>query len=277
MTFALTNVASAQRFAKPFIKYVGGKWQLMPQLLPHIPKKFGRYFEPFVGGGALFWGLAPAAATISDTSEALIRTYRAVQNSVEDVIARLQKFRYDRDLFYEVRGLGFDCSTDVEVAARFVFLNKTCYNGLFRVNRRGQFNVPFGRHQNPTICDCDTLRACSQALAKVNILVADFEVAVEGARRGDLVYFDPPYIPLSVTSSFDAYTCDGFGIEDHQRLRVVARSLKQRGVHVILSNSSSPLARSLYKDGFHVSSVPAKRSINSQAEKRGAIAELIIE
>ena len=176
-----------------------------------------------------------------------------------------------------MRGLGFDCSSDVEVAARFVFLNRTCFNGIFRVNRKGQFNVPFGRHQNPTICDTETLRACSKALAKVDLLVADFETAVQTARRDDLVYFDPPYIPLSVTSSFDAYTSGGFGIDDHQRLRDVARRLKQRGVQVILSNSASPLARSLYKDGFHVSSVPAKRSVNCQAEKRGAIAELIIE
>jgi len=277
MSFVQMVVTPAQRAAKPFIKWVGGKRQLLPQLLSRIPKEFGRYYEPFVGGGALLFELAPAVATISDTNGALIRTYRAVQNNVEEVIGRLQKFPHDRDFFYEMRGLGLDCPTDIEVAARFVFLNKTCFNGLFRVNRSGQFNVPFGRHQNPAICDRDTLRACSKALAKVDIHVADFEVAVEGARRGDLVYFDPPYLPLTVTSCFDAYTSDGFGIEDHQRLRDVARRLKQRGVHVMLSNSSSPLARSLYEDGFQITNVSAKRHVNCKADRRGDVTELIIE
>jgi DNA adenine methylase len=166
---------------------------------------------------------------------------------------------------------------DAEVAAWFIYLNKTGYNGLYRVNRRNQYNVPFGRYENPTICDESNLRACAAALHGADLLAEDFEVAARRARRGDFVYFDPPYAPLSATSSFTSYTSKGFGPGEQRRLRDVARDLKLRGVHALLSNSSAPFVRKLYTSRyFKITSVSATRLVNSRASSRGAIPELII-
>jgi DNA adenine methylase len=169
-----------------------------------------------------------------------------------------------------------DTQTDAEVAAWFIYLNKVGFNGLYRVNRKNRFNVPFGRHKNPTICDAPTLRACSAALASATLEKADFASAVERAVAGDLVYFDPPYVPLSVTSSFTSYTSDGFGYDDQVRLRDLALELKRRGVHVLLSNSSAVLVRDLYESGFTTVEVSATRLVNSKVAGRGAITELVI-
>ena len=267
---------------RPFIKWAGGKRQLLPELLRHVPAQFGRYFEPFVGGGALFFALRPAAAPapalLTDVNERLIRTYRGVKNDVEDVIARLASYdrHHEESFFYRLRDLDIDAQTDSEVAAWFIYLNKVGFNGLYRVNRQNRFNVPFGRHKNPTICDEATLRACSAALAAATIEKADFGAAVASARAGDLVYFDPPYVPLSVTSSFTSYTSAGFGSDEQIRLRNLALELKRRGVHVLLSNSSAPLVRELYAADFCITEVSATRLVNSKATGRGAITELVI-
>ena len=193
---------------RPFLKWAGGKRQLLPDLLHQVPPDYSgfRYFEPFVGGGALFFALRPKRAVLADVNERLIRTYKGVRDDVQTVIGLLGKYPHDATFFYRLREEQIDSGTDAEVAAWFIYLNKTGFNGLYRVNRDNRFNVPFGRYVRPKICDKATLLACSSALADVELLVADFEVVVAKAKRGDFVYFDPPYVPLSATSSFTSYT-----------------------------------------------------------------------
>jgi DNA adenine methylase len=270
------EAAPVDRPRRPFIKWAGGKRQLLPQLRRYVPEGFGRYYEPFVGGGALFFELRPAQAVLTDVNERLIRTYRGVRDDVEQVIELLRAYRHEEAFFYAQRDVQIDGKTDAEVAAWFIYLNKVGFNGLYRVNRQNRFNVPFGRHKNPTICDEQTLRACSAALAAARIEKADFAAAVADAEPGDLVYFDPPYVPMSVTANFTQYTSDRFDRAAQERLRDLAVALKQRGVHVLLSNSSAPLVRSLYQDGFETIEVSATRLVNSKVTGRGAITELVI-
>jgi DNA adenine methylase len=273
--------------ARPFVKWAGGKRQLLPELLRRVPRSFTkpaggnvarRYFEPFVGGAALFFALRPARATLADVNERLIRTYRGVRDDVETVLGLLKDYkrRHDEKFFYRFREIDIDSKTDAEVAAWFIYLNKTGFNGLYRVNRGNKFNVPFGRYVHPNIHDPETLRACSGALAGVDLRVEDFERAVSEAERGDFVYFDPPYVPLSATSSFTSYTSDRFGPKEQKRLRDVAHELKKRGVQVLLSNSSAQAVRDLYAKGFEIVEVSATRAVNSKATARGSISELVI-
>ena len=215
-------------------------------------------------------------AMLADTNERLIRTYSGIKNDVEGVIKLLKTYRHDEESFYRIRDREIDGGRDAEVAAWFIYLNKTGYNGLYRVNRKNRFNVPFGRYEKPRIRDAATLRACSAALANATLEAKDFQEIAGRAERGDFVYFDPPYAPLSATSSFTSYTSSGFGLEEQTRLRDVARALKRRGVHVLLSNSSAPSVRALYAKGFNVHEVSATRMVNSKPTGRGAITELII-
>lgn len=261
---------------RPFLKWAGGKRQLLSTLLDRAPADPRRYFEPFLGGGALFFALGPRRAILADVNDRLIRTFRGVRDGVDQVVRLLRGYRYDKAFFYRFRAADIDSASDSEVAAWFIYLNKTAYNGLYRVNRENRFNVPFGRYVNPNICDEATLRACSAALEGVELQVQDFEVSVERAARGDFVYFDPPYVPLSATSSFTSYTSRGFGRCEHERLRDTAMKLKKRGVRVLLSNSAASMVRELYADGFQVTEVPATRFVNSKGNARGAIAELLI-
>lgn len=261
---------------RPFLKWAGGKRQLVPELLRNAPARFNTYHEPFVGGGALFFALAPRRAVLYDNNLRLIRTWRAIRDDVEAVIARLRSYPHDKAFFLEMRERDIDREADAEVAAWLIYLNRTAYNGLYRVNRRNVFNVPFGRYSAPTICDAENLRACSRALQGVRLLHTDFTSALELCERGDFVYFDPPYAPLSPTSSFTAYTADGFGPEEQIRLRDTALALKRRGVDVLLSNSASKFVREIYAEGFEVEEVLAMRAINCHGERRGQIAELII-
>jgi DNA adenine methylase len=245
-------------------------------LLDHAPADAPRYFEPFLGGGALFFALAPRRAILADVNDRLIRTFRGVRDRIDQVVRLLGGYRYDKAFFYRFRERDIDAASDAEVAAWFIYLNKTAYNGLYRVNRENRFNVPFGRYVNPTICDEATLRACSAALAGVELLVEDFEVVVQRAGHGDFVYFDPPYVPLSTTSSFTSYTSQRFGDAEHKRLRDTAAKLKKKGVRVLVSNSAASTVRELYSDGFSMVEVPATRFVNSKGNARGAIAELLI-
>lgn len=264
------------RGARPFLKWVGGKRQLLPELAARSPRGFGRYHEPFVGGGALFFHLQPGSAVLSDRNERLIRTWRGVRDSVEEVIANLQAWPHDREVFESLRVKDIDRCTDPEVAAWFIYLNRTGFNGLYRVNRKNIFNVPFGSYKNPTICDADLLRAASAILQGVELHVEDFAAVAERAAPGDFVYFDPPYVPLTATSSFTSYTAGGFGMAEQARLRDVARALKARGVHVLLSNSSAPAVHELYGEGFRLIPVAANRAINCDASARGPVTELIV-
>ncbi len=266
--------------AKPFLKWAGGKRQLLDSLLAHTPprEKIGTYFEPFIGGAALFFAVRPKKAVLGDVNLRLVRTYRGIQSDVEAVIAALErhKKRHGSDYFYKLREKNVNRASDAELAAWFIYLNKTGFNGLYRVNSKDRFNVPFGRYAKPNICDEENLRACSAALAGVAIVHGDFAQVVQGASRGDFAYFDPPYVPLSRTSDFTGYTSAGFGPDDQRRLRDTARALKARGVRVLLSNSSAAGVRELYGEGFTVAEVSALRSVNSKASGRGAVAELVI-
>jgi DNA adenine methylase len=259
----------------PFVKWVGGKRKLISELRKHIPASFGTYYEPFVGGGALFWALRPASAILSDANARLVNAYVAVRDRPDAIIDELRTYPYERKFYGRTRAL-IDEGTSAQRAARFIYLNRTGFNGLYRVNRRGEFNVPFGRYANPTICDAETLRACSAALRGVEIVRGDFADVLARAKKGDFVYCDPPYVPLSATSSFAQYTADGFMYEDQRRLRDIARDLKRRGVHVLLSNSGPPIVRELYADGFDIREVLAARAISCKGDKRGAVKEVLI-
>ncbi|MBK8254467.1 MAG: DNA adenine methylase [Polyangiaceae bacterium] len=266
---------------RPFLKWVGGKRALLPVLNANSPKTFGRYHEPFVGGGAVFFNLAqrkalPKGAVLSDNNERLIRAYRGVRDSVEHVISLLQEYPYEKNFYLAMRERPIDAATDAEVAAWFIYVNRTGFNGLYRVNQKNQFNVPFGDYTNPKICDAENLRACAKALSQAELRCEPFDLVAERAAPGDFVYFDPPYVPLSTTSSFTSYTANGFGHAHQQKLANVARSLKARGVHVLLSNSSAPLVRELYSEGFATIEVHAARSVNSRGDGRGKIVELLM-
>lgn len=261
---------------RPFLKWAGGKRQILPTLLARLPDFPGCYFEPFVGAGALFFALGPKSAVLNDSNARLVATYRAVRDDPEGVIARLGRMRYDREFYYRVRAMDVDGLPDVEVAAWMIYLNRAGFNGLYRVNSAGRFNVPFGRYANPVICDAENLRACSRLLQRADIRCGDFADAVQDARPGDFVYFDPPYVPLSRSANFTAYTAGGFGMRDQERLRDLARDLKARGVAILLSNSGAPLVRELYLDGFRVEEVLAGRAINSRADRRGDVVELLV-
>jgi DNA adenine methylase len=263
--------------ARPFLKWAGSKRQLLAQFQNHLPARYGRFIEPFVGSGALFFHLRPRRALLADNNARLVRTYRGLRDEPERVIALLASYPHERGFYEELRARDVDAEDDAAVAAWMIYLNKTGYNGLYRVNSKNRFNVPFGRYKAPNVCDAPNLRACAAALAGVEIELSDFETAARRARKGDLVYFDPPYVPLSTTSSFTAYTHEGFGDAEQQRLRDVALELKRRGVQVLLSNSAARRVYELYGDDFELVEVQARRSINTRADRRGRITELLIK
>jgi DNA adenine methylase len=267
------------RVARPFIKWAGGKSQLLRHLRSHIPKRYGRYWEPFIGGGALFFSVAPQSAVICDVNEELISTYEVVRDSVEDLICELQSHTYDSEHFYSVRSWdrdeGFGTLSPVRRAGRFIYLNKTCFNGLYRVNSKGHFNVPCGKYTNPRVVDADNLRWCSEALQRADIRLASYLSIEPEVQVGDFVYFDPPYMPVSATASFTSYTKEGFNFEDQVALRDLCQRLVDKGAHICVSNSASPFVESLYQ-GFRINTVDATRAINSKADKRGTVQELII-
>jgi DNA adenine methylase len=262
--------------ARPFLKWAGGKSQLLEQLRACLPRSFGAYHEPFLGGAALFFSLGNhRPALLSDINEELIVCYRAIRDDVEAVIESLGVHQYERDYFYRVRDLNPAELSIAERAARTIFLNKTAFNGLYRVNNQGKFNVPFGRHRKPLICDSDNLRACSLALRGTWIDTLDFASATAGAAAGDLVYFDPPYVPVSATAAFTGYARGGFNWTSQKALARTVQELTDRGVKVMLSNSDVPALRELYA-GLRVETVKASRRINSKTEARGTVAELIV-
>ncbi|HEY4188282.1 MAG TPA: DNA adenine methylase [Polyangia bacterium] len=271
------EAAVKPRPPKPFVKWAGGKRQLLGEIRRHIPADFGTYHEPFLGGGAVFFALPPGtAARLSDLNLRLVRTYRGIQTNVGKVIDLLNGYRRERDFFEKMRQRDIDKGTDVEVAAWFIFLNKTGFNGLYRVNSKNQFNVPFGAHtKNARFFDEANLRACSESLQSAQIEHQDFEQSLAHVKKGDVVYFDPPYVPLSSTANFTSYTAERFGEKDQERLRDAALTLKKLGAHVILSNSSS--AAHLYDEAvFSTKKVLAARPVNSKGDRRGKIAELLI-
>lgn len=273
---------------RPFLKWAGGKGQLLPELTSRLPTHFRRYHEPFVGGGALFFSLSAigrlsAGAILSDYNAELVDCYRAVRNHVEELIVALQQHKphfSDKEYFYAIRAWdrqpGFAQRPLVERAARTIFLNRTCYNGLYRLNNKRQFNVPFGNYKKPLIVDPDNLREASGALQAAELHVGDFSLVLEHAQADDFVYFDPPYIPLSATASFTAYTHQGFAEADQVRLAEVFLQLLARGCYVMLSNSYTTLARQLYTGQPVHEAIMASRKINCDGKKRGVIEELLV-
>ena len=264
---------------KPFVKWVGGKTQLLSELSARVPESFSRYYEPFVGGGALFFHLQPQRACLTDINPDLVNLYTVVRDKVEELIEDLSHHVYEKEYFYRIRAidrtLEYEGWTDVQRASRFIYLNKTCYNGLYRVNSKGQFNAPFGRYTNPTILDIDNLYACHTALQKTVVEVANFQSIRRRVRANDFVYFDPPYAPLSATAKFTSYTKNGFDVDMQYALRDLCRALDKRSVRFMLSNSSAPLILDLYAE-FNIEFVYATRSINSKAGKRGKIPEVVV-
>ena len=275
----MVMLAAPVRFRRrvtPFVKWAGGKGQLLDQLEPLLPDRFGAYLEPFLGGGAFYLALEPARAILSDCNEDLIATYRMIRDRLDELLAELDTHRHEETYYYDVRAQRPDRLTPVARAARFIYLNKSCYNGLYRVNRSGQFNVPFGRSRTaPRLYSEANLRRIAALLAGAELVVAPYQQTLDRARRGDFVYFDPPYHPLSATSNFTAYTAAAFDAGDQRELARWYRLLDDRGCKLMLSNSSAPLIRELYAD-FRVEEVQAHRMINSDAGARGAITELVV-
>lgn len=266
----------------PVVKWVGGKRQLITEIDKYIPSQISTYYEPFLGGGAVFFYLQPKKAVVNDINKELINLYQVIQDNVEELIEDLKKHKNEPDYFYSIRELDRDLEvykklTPVERASRIHYLNKTCYNGLFRVNSQGQFNVPFGRYKNPNIVNEITLRAVSNYFnsAKITFKCCDFEEAVKGARKGSFIYFDPPYDPVSDTSSFTGYDKGGFDRQEQKRLKKLCDKLNRRGIKFLLSNSETEFILDLYRD-YKIEIVQAKRSINSKGNKRGEVNEVLV-
>lgn len=298
-----------RRGLRPFLKWVGGKRQLLPVLRRHYPQAFGGYFEPFVGSGAVFFDLqargdlAGRPVTLSDDNADLIGCYARVGDSLDAVVAALAQLaegheRAGREFYLQVRDTRFnplraewrDRGSDIrsysaELAAMLIYLNRTGYNGLFRLNASGEYNVPPGRYERPRIVDHALLTSASQVLTQPNVRIqrAPFDRVVDDAVAGDFVYFDPPYAPLSATANFRGYTGRGFGDADQERLQAVLVTLAERGVSVLLSNSTAPAVTRLYEDnprlaasGLKAWRVPARRAVNSRSERRGPVEELLV-
>lgn len=273
----------------PFVKWAGGKSQLVAQISRFIPAEFSRYFEPFLGGGALFFYLVSRrdlsfTAFLSDTNSELINAYRVVRDHVEELIEILKYHQKEyrkspSNYYYQLRDETNNLN-NIDCAARFIALNKTCYNGLYRVNKNGLFNVPMGRYKNPVICDIDNLRNVSLVLrqSKSHINVTDYsKILINGIGKEDFMYLDPPYNPTSSTSNFTGYTNSGFKDDDQKHLAKILRKLDTKGCQLLLSNSDTPLVRKLYEDySGYTTKIHANRAINSKASKRTGHTELLI-
>lgn len=268
----------------PILKWVGGKRQLLHEIIPLIPEDVSTYVEPFVGGGAVLFEYKPHKAIINDLNEELINVYRVIKDSPEDLIEILIKHKeYNtKDYFYKIRSLDrqddyLEKFSKVERAARTIYLNKTCYNGLYRVNSKGHFNTPYGRYKNPNIVNEQLILEMSDYFNKkdIRIMNVDYKEALKYLRKGTFIYFDPPYLPISPSSSFTGYTENGFNLEHQIELKEQCDKLNKRGIRFLLSNSDHPIIRDLYKD-YHIKTIQAKRTINSKANKRGEINEVLV-
>ncbi len=264
----------------PFLKWAGGKGQLIDQYSAYFPKNYNRYFEPFIGGGAVFFHLKPANALLSDSNQELINCYRQIKENPEELMELLEahKQRYqenEKEYFYKIREQVYENLNDAEKAARTIFLNKTCYNGLYRLNSWGEFNVPIGKYKNPGIYDPDNIRAASEALKTTELKVMDYAEIRNYVSPGDFIYLDPPYHPLNETSSFTGYTEASFSDEDQKKLALLYHDLDHLGCKVMLSNSNTKLINTLYSR-YNKVKISANRAINSRADRRNAIHELLI-
>lgn len=265
-----------------FVKWAGGKKQLIEQFKPFFPKEIKRYFEPFVGGGAIAFYLLKTHQEIekiylSDINEELITTYYIIKNNLEGLITLLKEYKkkHSKEFYYKIRSQDVKTLNKIQIATRFIYLNKTCFNGLYRVNSKGGFNVPIGSYKNPLICPEEDLREISKLLRKDDTKVGQFYAVLKEAKKGDFIYFDPPYYPINKTSSFTTYTKEQFLDKEQKHLAEVFKELDKRGCKVMLSNNDVAFVRELYK-GFHLDIVKAKRMINCDATKRGKINEVVV-
>lgn len=270
------------KLVAPVVKWVGGKRQLLDVLTPLLPKRITLYYEPFVGGGAMLFNLQPQKAYVNDINNDLICVYNVIRSNVEELIDKLSEYKNESEFFYSIRDLDrnrekYEALSDVQKAARFLYLNKTCFNGLYRVNNAGEFNSPFGNYKNPNIVNAPVLRAVSSYLsnADVHLTSLDYSEVLKDVPKGAFVYLDPPYDPVSSTSNFTGYSKGGFSQDEQIRLRQCCDELDARGVKFMLSNSSTEFIREQYIN-YKIITVQAKRAINSVAAKRGDVDEVVI-
>ena len=265
---------------KPFLKWAGGKRQLLPEIMALMPTHFNQYYEPFMGGGAVFFHLQPHSANISDINADLVNCYQIVRDKPHQLLTALKEYRYEAEQYYEVRNLDRDearyhALDDIARASRLIYLNRTGFNGMYRVNRKGHFNVPFGRYVNPKIVNEPLILDASRALQNAKIECAPYKQVLDATKEGDLVYLDPPYMPLSKTASFTSYAKDDFGLDKQQELSDYCRFLHKKQVLFIASNAYLPAIKELY-EGFNQKEIKARRAINSHADKRQAVSEILI-
>ena len=273
---------SKNRSLRPILKWVGGKRQLLSSIRPLVPQKYDTYYEPFIGGGAVLFDLQPKKAVINDSNTELINVYECIRDHPADVVELLEEHaaKNSSEYFYKIRSQdrepGYAQRPAPERAARIIYLNKTCYNGLYRVNSAGQFNTPYGRYAHPNIVNKELIKAMSDYLqGQVTILNGDYQTALATADEHSFVYLDPPYMPISSSASFTGYTEGGFSSKEQERLKETCDDLRKRKVHFLESNSDSDKIRKLYSE-YDITTVEAKRSVNSKANKRGAIKEVLI-
>ncbi len=267
---------------KPILKWVGGKRQLMNEIVTRLPEEYNNYYEPFLGGASVLLGLNPKVSFVNDINPELINVYNTVKNDSDELIKLLKKHKNDSEYFYAIRSLDrnkekYKKLSNVERASRIIYLNKTCYNGLYRVNSRGELNAPFGKYKNPLICDEGNIKEVSNFFnqSKVKFFNEDFETFLNRCETGDFVYLDPPYDPVNDSSNFTGYSAGGFSRHDQERLKKICDDLTRRGVYFLLSNSSTDFIKNLYSE-YTIDLVDAKRNINSNAKKRGVVQEVLV-
>jgi len=256
------------REARPIIKWAGGKSQLLGELRSAMPPRYNKYIEPFVGGGALFFALAPSRAILGDSNPELVNLYRVVRDSPQRVTRLLSTFKNAKDAFYEIRSQKFEELEPDYAAARMIYLNRTCFNGLYRVNRKGQFNVPFGNYRQPSLYRSGELETASKLLQGTEVILADYKVVLESyASAGDFIFLDPPYLPVSKYADFKRYTKEQFSDEDHIELSQEVDRLSSIGCHVVLTNSNHPLVHQLYSR-YQISIHQTRRHISAKPQTR---------
>ena len=270
-----TTVENSDAKAKPFLKWAGGKGSLIHTLSEFVPASFSRYIEPFVGGGAFFFSLAPERAILGDSNSELINAYTVVRDNPAELMATLGTYRNTKDEFYRIRALNTDELSPVDRAARFIYLNKTCFNGLYRVNRQGEFNTPYGNNPRARFFDEENLLLVSKRLRNVTLMCSDFDSVLRKAKKGDFVYLDPPYMPISEFSDFKRYTANQFREPEQMRLAQTFKALHEKGCFLLLSNSDHPKILDWYA-GFKAVTVNAPRFINCLGDRRGHVKELLI-
>lgn len=269
-------------FAKPFVKWAGGKTKLLLEIMQRLPKTWKDYLEPFVGGGAVFFGLASTRVggtdgmnwVLNDINAELINAYKMVRDAPNFLIAELKEKRFNKKTYYAMRN-AWNPTSPKHRAVRFIYLNKTCFNGLYRVNSKGEFNVPMGDYKNPMICDEETIRECSRLLQATSLHAGPFTNTIALAQKKDFIYCDPPYLPRSETAEFTSYTKDGFTISDHEKLHEALKKADKRGAFWMLSEGDSPFIRKLFRD-FNVMPVSSRHSVSASGDSRTKSKELLI-